>query len=469
MLKLYNTLTKKIEDFKPINPDLVTVYSCGLTVYDYAHIGNLRTYTNVDLLVRALKYLGYNVKYVTNLTDVGHLVSDSDTGEDKMEKGAKREGKTAWDLAKFYTEAFLSDSKKLNLVNPDVRPKPTEHISEQIVMVETLLKKGFAYQIDDGIYFDTSKFKDYGKLVGQDLSELKAGARVEVNPQKKNPTDFALWKFSPKDKKRDMEWESPWGKGFPGWHLECSAMSMKYLGEQIDIHGGGVDLIPIHHTNEIAQSEATTGKSPFVRFWFHSQFLLVDGEKMSKSKSNFYRLTDIEAKGFDPLALRYLYLTAHYRSFLNFTWEALAGAQKSLNELRSAVSNIKSQSRDNLSEEKLTKIDFYRKKFVGSLESDLNTPQALAVTWEVIKSNVPSGDKFDLILDFDEVLGLDLGGAAFKKMEEIPTNIKDLAQQREKLRNAKKFDEADEIRKEIEKMGYSLEDTSKGPIIKAQK
>ena len=313
MLRLYNTLTKTVEEFVPREANLVTLYCCGPTVYDFAHIGNFRTYTMTDFLVRTLKHLGYRVKFVMNITDVGHLTSNSDTGEDKMEKGAKREGKTAWDIAKFYTEAFLADSKKLNLVEPDMRPKPTEHIAEQLAMVEALLKKGFAYQIDDGIYFDTSKFTGYGALTGQNIEELKEGARVEPNPQKRNPTDFALWKFSyptrgarpglrePQGRalssKRDMEWDSPWGVGVPGWHIECSAMSRKHLGDQIDIHTGGADLIPIHHTNEIAQSESATGKSPFVRFWVHGQFILVDGEKMSKSKENFYRLSDIESKG----------------------------------------------------------------------------------------------------------------------------------------------------------------------------
>ncbi|MFZ5845565.1 MAG: cysteine--tRNA ligase, partial [Patescibacteria group bacterium] len=388
MLKLYNTLTKKIEEFQPLKPEEVTLYCCGPTVYDFAHIGNFRTYTLTDLLVRTLKYLGYKVRYVMNITDVGHLTSNSDTGEDKLEKGARREGKTAWEIAKFYTEAFLVDSQKLNLLEPDVRPRPTEHIAEQIAMVQKLLDKGFAYKIDDGIYFDTSRFKKYGELTGQSREELKAGARVEVNPQKKNLTDFALWKFTPNGVRRDMEWDSPWGKGFPGWHIECSAMSMKYLGEQFDIHTGGADLIPIHHTNEIAQSESTTGISPFVRFWIHGQFILVDGEKMAKSKNNFYKLSDIEARGFAPLALRYLYLTAHYRTFLNFTWEALQAAQASLDELRSQISNLKSQisKRSTLSSEKLQKIDKYREKFKEALENDLNIPQALAVAWEVAKS-----------------------------------------------------------------------------------
>lgn len=443
MLKLHNTLTKTIDTFTPIDPKLVTVYCCGPTVYDYAHIGNFRTYAMTDFLVRTLKYLGYPVKYVTNVTDVGHLVSDSDEGEDKMEKGAKREGKTAWDVAKFYTDAFLADSTKMNLLEPDVRPKPTDHIPEQIDMVKTLLDKGFAYTIDDGIYFDTSKFFTYGALTGQNLEELKVGARVEPNPQKKNPTDFALWKFSPPagGAKRDMEWSSPWGTGFPGWHIECSAMSRKHLGDQIDIHTGGADLIPIHHTNEIAQSEATSGKTPFVKYWVHGQFIMVDGQKMSKSKGNFYRLADVEDKGIDPLALRYFYMSAHYRAFLNFTWEALAAAQTALNELRARA----------LLHDGKTNTKILRERFQQALENDLKLPQALAVAWEA------SGE---LLLEFDRVLGLDLGRAP--KDEIIPAEITVLVQKREQLRKDKKFSQADAVRKEIEDKGYAVEDTPQG-------
>lgn len=470
MLKLYNTLTKKIDEFKPLDPEVVTLYACGPTVYSFAHIGNFKTFVMTDVLVRTLRYLGYKVKFVMNITDVGHLVSEADAGEDKMEKGARREGKTAWDVAKYYTQAFLSDGKKLNLIEPDVRPKPTEHINEQIDMVRTLMDKGYAYKIDDGIYFDTGKVKDYGKLTGQNLEELKAGARVEVNPQKKNPTDFALWKFSPAGVKRDMEWDSPWGVGFPGWHIECSAMSQKYLGDQLDIHTGGVDLVPIHHTNEIAQSEAATGKIPFVRFWVHGQFIQVDGEKMSKSKNNFYTIKDVEDKGYDPLALRYFYMTAHYRSFLNFTWEGITSAQKALNEMRSLISNIKNQisKRNTLSDEKLGKIEDYKKRFNEALGNDLNVPQALSVVWELLKSNVPSQDKYDLIMDFDEVLGLDLRNVsgATSQASGIPEEIEEMLKKRETLRTEKKFEEADKVRAEIENKGFVLEDTPTGVSVK---
>ena len=456
MLKLHNTLTRNVEDFIPGDPKHVTVYCCGPTVYDYAHIGNFRTYTMSDLLVRTLRYTGYTVKYAMNVTDVGHLVSDADDGEDKMEKGAKREGKTAWDIAKFYTEAFLGDSKRLNLAEPDARPKPTDHIKEQIDMVKTLLDKGYAYTIDDGIYYDTSKFKTYGALTGQKLDELKEGARVEPNPQKKNPTDFALWKFSPKDKKRDMEWESPWGMGFPGWHIECSAMSRKHLGDQLDIHTGGADLIPVHHTNEIAQSEAATGKSPFVKYWIHGQFIMVDGEKMSKSKGNFYRLADVLSKGYDPLALRYFYMTAHYRSYLNFTWEGLEAAGQALKQLRHQMSLAKSVTgTDTKSGEE------YKKKFIQALEDDLNMPKALAVVWEVVK--LPLGEKKALLLDFDKVLGFDLDKELIS--ENIPADIQALKKKRDELRAKKMFDEADEVKHELETKGFTVQDTSEGTVV----
>lgn len=469
MLKLYNTLTKTVEEFAPQDPANVTMYCCGPTVYDYAHIGNFRTYAMSDILLRTLKYLGFTVRYVSNITDVGHMSSNADTGEDKMEKGAKREGKTAWDIAKFYTDAFLADSEKLHLTPPDERPRATAYIKEQIAMVATLIDKGYAYTIDDGIYFDTGKCKDYGKLTGQNRDELKTSARVEPNPQKKHPTDFALWKFSPVGAKRAMEWESPWGVGFPGWHIECSAMSTKLLGTQIDIHTGGMDLIPVHHNNEIVQSEAASGKVPFVRYWVHGQFMMVDGAKMAKSKGNFYRLADLEKKGlpaggqgFDPLALRYLYLTAHYRTFLNFTWVALTAAQNSLNELRDFVSALP-QSPD------VSKLPgSFQKKFQDALSNDLNTPQALAVVWEVVKSDSDPKEKYALLMNFDEVLGLGLKDIPDLKSQvsDIPEGIKKLAHKREELRSQKKFEEADVVRKEIEAKGYILEDTLEGYTLK---
>jgi len=473
MLQLYNTLTQKVEPFTPLDPKVVTVYCCGPTVYDFATIANFRTYSMTDFLVRTLRYIGYQTKYVMNITDVGHMTSDSDTGEDKMEKGAHREGKTAWDVARFYTDAFLSDSKKLHLLEPDVRPKPTEHIKEQIHMVHMLLEKGFAYKISDGIYFDTSRFPSYGALTSQRKEEMKAGARVEINPQKRNPTDFALWKFSPPPaggKKRDMEWDSPWGKGFPGWHIECSSLSSKYLGKQIDIHTGGADLIPIHHTNEIAQSEAAYGVHPFVRYWVHGQFMLVDGGKMSKSKHNFYTVSDLENKGFDPLALRYFYCSAHYRTFLNFTFTALTASQNALRDLRLMVGGWRESNRTQVSLEKIEKIDGFRKRFTQAVENDLNIPGALSIVWEMAKSNIPSPDKYDLIIDFDQVLGLKLSDSqkTENREQKTPEEITFLINKRDNLRKEKKYEEADDIRKQIELKlsGYIVEDTAKGTVLK---
>lgn len=478
MLRLYNTLTKKIESVTPILPKEFTLYCCGPTVYDYAHIGNFRTYTMTDFLVRALRYAGNTVHYVMNVTDVGHLVSDSDTGEDKLEKGSKREGKSAWDIAQFYTDAFISDSRKLNLLEPDVRPKPTEHIQEQIDMVQVLMQKGMGYRIDDGIYFDTSKSPSYGELTGQNRSELMEGARVEVNTQKKNPTDFALWKFSYQggrdfdkvnddpSQKRQMEWPSPWGVGFPGWHIECSAMSRKYLGDQIDIHTGGVDLIPIHHTNEIVQSESATGVRPFVRYWIHGQFIMVDNEKMAKSKGNFYRLKNITDKGYDPLALRYFYMTSQYRNFLNFTWTGLDAASQGLEELRSFVRSVKENpgKRNELSNEKLIQIDGLRKNFTDALENDLNMPQALAVIYKILKSNIPSVDKYDLVLEFDTVLGLNLNEIDSAN-EEIPTEVAKLATKHEEYRKTKNYQKSDEMREKIEKLGFIVKNTPTGSTV----
>ena len=468
MLRLYNTLTKQEVEFTPLDPHQVTLYSCGPTVYNFAHIGNFRTYAMTDILVRTLRYFGYKVVYVMNITDVGHLVSDSDIGEDKMEKGARREGKSAWDIAKYYTNAFIKDSGKLNLTAPDFLPHATDCIQEQITLVEKLLQKKIAYTIDDGIYFDTGKMSNYGMLTVQNMADLKTGARVEPNPQKRNPTDFALWKFSYPSgrafdpsldrKRRDMEWESPWGTGFPGWHIECSAMSMKYLGDQIDIHAGGVDLIPVHHTNEIAQSEAVTGMSPFVRVWIHGQFILVDGEKMAKSKNNFYTISDIEKRGFEPLALRYLFMTAHYRVFLNFTWVALQAAQTSLHELRERVKAWGTGKEVSLS----TKAVGYKSKFDNALQSDINMPVCLGVLWDTVKSDLTDSEKRQLVLEhYDRVLGLSLDIRP-KGDEIIPAEIKELLMKRDTFRNEKKFEEADVIRQKIEDAGFLINDTQKG-------
>jgi len=468
-MKVFNSLTRKVEEFVPIKEGRVGMYTCGPTVYDYASIGNFRTYTMADILVRTLKYNRYDVTYVMNITDVGHLTGDNkgdaDTGEDRLEKGARREGKTAWDIAKFYTEAFLVDCEKLNLTKPQVLPKATEHISEQINLVSELEKKGLTYKTSDGIYFDTQIFehktgKKYGEL--SDLDEVLFGARVTKNSEKNNPRDFALWKFSGQKGERHMEWESPWGLGFPGWHIECSAMSTKYLGDTFDIHAGGEDLKQTHHPNEIAQSEGATDK-PFVHYWMHIRFLKVDGKRMGKSLGNFYTVGDLEKKGFNPLALRYLYLTAHYRDSLNFSFSALKAAQNTLNNLMSIVADLKTKHVDErvaLSEDKLDKIDNYKSEFTESLNNDLNTPQALSVLWEVAKSSIPSTDKLDLLLLFDEVLGLKMLDVKAPSITEIPARITALAQKRFQLRSEGKYNEADKLRQQIEAKGFVVKDTS---------
>lgn len=476
-MRIYNTLTRKIEEFEPFNMPKVGMYTCGPTVYDFAHIGNWRTYILSDTLRRTLKYLRYEVTAVSNVTDVGHLVSDSDEGEDKLEKGARREGKTAWDIAKKYTDIYYEHEKKLNILKPDYRCKATDYIREQTKLIGTLEKKGFTYKTSDGIYFDTSRFPDYGKLTNQDKDKILEGARVEVNSEKRNATDFALWKFSPTGVKRQMEWKSPWGIGFPGWHIECSAMNMKHLGEQFELHLGGDDLKFIHHNNEIAQSEAASGKVPFVKYWVHGQFLTVDSQKMSKSKGNFYNLDDIVNKGFDPLALRYLFMTSHYRSFLNFTWEGLKAVQNGLNNLRSILmegSHPSMSGRTTLSEEKLGKIQEYSARFRQAIENDLNLPEALAIVWEMAKSNIPKVDKADLARDFDEVLGLDLlrsdKGLSFQNegqsLKDLPAGVLELVSQRESARQSGDFVKADQIRNKINKLGWSAEDTPGGPRLK---
>ncbi len=458
---LTNSLTRKKKKFEAINPPDVGIYTCGMTVYDYAHIGHGRKYVMDDILKRVLKANGYKVKHVQNVTDVGHLVSDADEGEDKLEKGAVKQGKTVWEVAEFFTKNFYESMDKLNIIRPDIICKATDHIKEQIELVQRLVDKGFAYDTPEAVYFDIAKFPRYGEAFGQKLEEKKVAVRSEVKTgeYKKNPADFALWfKRVGRFENHTMHWSSPWGDGFPGWHIECSAMSIKYLGDQIDIHTGGEDHLSVHHPNEIAQSEAATGKVPFVKYWLHTAFLMVDGKKMSKSLKNFYTVQDVVKKGFDPLALRYLYLGAHYRDPLNFTWDSLGASQTALLKLKSQVVNLKSQNnRTILSEDKQSKIDEYRDKFMGAINDDLNTSEALAVLWEMLGSNIPSADKYDLAMNFDEILGLNLGEM---KIVEIPENIKNLIKEREKLRSEGKYAEADKIRRQIQKLGFSVSDKS---------
>ncbi len=441
MLKIYNTLTHTIEEFESLNPPKVGIYSCGPTVYDYQHIGHMRRYGGDDILVRVLKNNGFDVEHVMNITDVGHLVSDADSGEDKMEKGAAKLGMSVWEIAKKFEQQFKDSCRELNIKLPNPLMHATDYIEDQIKLIKTLEDKGFTYKTNDGVYFDTTKFPDYFKLSRQNPVELKAGARVDLG-EKKNISDFALWKYSPKDQKRQMEWESPWGMGFPGWHIECSAMSMKALGESFDIHTGGIDHINIHHTNEIAQSEAATGKL-FVKYWIHHNFLVVNGEKMSKSLNNFITVQDVIEKGFDPIALRYLYLQTHYRQEMNFTWESLEAAQSALNKLRNEYNKLESGEVDKT----------IKHKFTEALNEDLNTAAALAVLWESLKSK-PSKETIEFM---DDILGLNLSN--FKKAEvKYPKEVLDLLEQREKLRAEKRFEEADRIREQIIKLGYKVED-----------
>lgn len=451
-MKLYNTLTHRKEEFKPIRGKSVRMYSCGPTVYAYAHIGNLRCFIFADVLRRALEFSGYRVRHVMNITDVGHLVGDADAGEDKMELARKREKKTAWDVAKFYTDAFLVDMKKLNLQKHYWMPFATAHIDDQIELIRKLEKKGFTYRTSDGIYFDTAKLKDYGKLTGQRREEMVAGARVGVNEEKRQPWDFALWKFSPKDQKREMEWESPWGEGFPGWHIECSVMSRKYLGQPFDIHTGGIDHIPTHHTNEIAQSEAAYGV-PLANLWMHGEFLLVQEGRMGKSEGNLITLSEVEKRGFHPLAYRYFTLGAHYRSKLNFTWEAVGAAQNALLGLYDTVREWKKPR---------GKAGEYEKRFQAALSDDLNMPEALAVMWELVKSDLPSSAKAKTLLRFDEVLGLDLKQYVAKPLK-VPAAVQQLVEEREEARKAKNWALSDELRKKIEVAGFVVEDTPDGP------
>ncbi len=466
---LYNTLTKGIERFVPIKKGHVGMYCCGPTVYDFAHIGNLRTYICEDLLKRTLKYDGYEVTHVMNITDVGHLTSDADTGLDKIEKSAEEQKKSAWEISKMYTDFFLQDIKKLNIESPTILCKATDNINEMIILVKRLEEKGFTYRIDDGIYYDTSKFKDYGKLAGMSFDELnkslKAGARVEFNPQKRNITDFALWKFSPKDKKRQMEWPSPWGVGFPGWHIECSAMSMKYLGEHFDIHCGGVDHIPIHHTNEIAQSEGATGKK-FVNYWFHVEFLLVNGRKMSKSLKNFYTLRDLEKMGFDPLSFRLMVIDSHYRDKIDFTLEKLKKYEKTLNDIDIS---IKTMDILPLKEEKRDDLRAIEKSFKKAINDDLDTHSALIELFKVIgiiNSHIKkysiskeNRDKIhELIKKMNSVFGV-------LQDYSIPEEVLDLAKRRASARERKDWKESDELRRKIKESGFDIIDVKDAYVI----
>ncbi|MAF13831.1 MAG: cysteine--tRNA ligase [Parcubacteria group bacterium] len=458
-LKLYNTLSRKKEEFKPIKGKTVGYYTCGPTVYDYAHIGNLRTYIFEDVLKRVLVYNDYKVKHIENITDVGHLVSDADDGEDKMMRALKREGlkpdaKSLLKLAQQYAKAFKEDIKKLNISEPDKWTKATDHVKEMIKLIKQNEKNGYTYETKDGLYFDTSKLKDYGKLAGLSKVSLKAGSRVSMG-DKKNPTDFVLWiKAVGENKDHVMVWDSPWGRGFPGWHIECSAMSMKYLGEHFDIHCGGIDHIPVHHTNEIAQNEGATKKKS-VNFWCHGEFLVMDKKRMGKSAGNFITLQTLIDKGYNPLAYRYLNLQTHYRQKLSFSWEAVEAAQNALEKLWATVAEY-DKPKVGCAE--------YEEVFFKAVNDDLNIPKALGIVWDLVKDKeLPGHAKMQSFLKFDKILGLGLDKV---KKEKIPESIIKLAKDREKARADKAWDKADKLRQQVETKGYIIEDTKTGFEIK---
>ncbi len=462
-LYLYNSLTRSKVEFEPVKPGKVGLYTCGPTVYNFAHIGNLRTYIFEDILRRVLLYNGYRVKHVMNITDVGHLTGDRDMGEDKMEKGALREGLTAWEIAEFYTQTFKNDIKNLNILPPDIWVKATDTIDEQIALIKTLEEKGYTYRTGDGVYFDTSKFKDYTKLSHQKLESLQEGARVEKNPEKRNPTDFALWKFSPPGVQRQMEWDSAWGMGFPGWHLECSVMSMKFLKDQLDIHCGGTDHIDVHHTNEIAQSEAATGK-PFFKWWMHGAFLIIaGGKKMAKSEGNFLTLDNAFIKaGIHPLVYRFAAFQTHYRKPMEYSDESVQAARNGLSHLQNQIRQIAGtdvEPQNHISVE-------HKNKFLEAVNDDLNMPRAMAAVQELLKSNISDGQKYTTILDFDRVLGLDLD--TLDQPEDLPRKVQKLFDARQKARAAKEWEASDRLRDEIQALGYRVQDTPEGmKIIKA--
>lgn len=461
MLKIFNTLTRKKETFRPIKLGFVGMYTCGPTVYWYAHIGNLRTYLFEDILKRVLLYNGFKVKHVMSITDVGHLTSDAEEGEDKMITALRREGKeltsqSVLEVAEFYTKAFKKDINRLNIIEPDVWCKATDYIPEMIELIKRIEKNGYTYKTSVGLIYDTSKYRDYAKLGRLSLKQLKKGARVEPDPDRRNPSDFALWITN--QPKHIMQWDSPWQKGFPGWHIECSAMSIKYLGEHFDIHCGGKDHIPIHHTNEIAQSEAAIGKK-WVNYWIHGEFLNMGG-KMAKSSGKIITMDTLIERGFEPLDYRYFCLTAHYRSSLDFSWESLEVARNSFRNLKERILEMK---RNPASKGK-GKIEKYKKRFLEKINNNMGMPEVLALVWETVKDDsIGNKEKLELLMDFDRVLGLDLYKVS---EEEISEEIKKLIEERKRLRNENNFEDADKIRKELAERGIILEDTPQGTRVK---
>jgi cysteinyl-tRNA synthetase len=465
---LFNTMGRTKQVFKPLARGTVGLYTCGPTVYDYQHIGNFRTFMFEDFLKRVLMYNDYAVTHIMNITDVGHLVSDDDEGEDKMEKGSLRTGKSVWEISAYYTEVFKEDGRLLSILPPSKYTKATDYIPEQIDMIKCLDEKGFTYVTSDGVYFDTSKLTDYGKLAMLDIEGLEEGKRIQFSSEKRNKTDFALWKFSPKGEQRQMEWDSHWGRGFPGWHIECSAMSRKYLGDTFDIHCGGVDHIPIHHTNEIAQSEACTGK-PFARYWLHGAFLEAESGKMSKSSGEFLRLKLLIDKGYSPMDYRYLCLGTHYRKRLLFSWEILDQAKVSLGRLKARIVEMRksADNGDKINEESVPAEQ--KEKFLEAVNDDLNMPQALAVLWGVVKDETLSDTvKLNLIYDFNRVLGLDLHKVTEEEHtnNNVPEEIMELVNRRIEAKKAKDFKLADELRGKVKEMGYEILDKKDGAEVK---
>lgn len=461
-IQFYNTLTREKSEFKPIEENAVRIYSCGPTVYSYAHIGNFRAYIFMDTLRRVLQYNGYSLNHVMNITDVGHLESDSDEGEDKMEKAARKENKNPYEIAKFYTEIFFRDMERLKIEKPEVIAKATEHIPEMLEFVQGLVKSGYAYETSRGIYFDISKLDKYPILSNRKLEEQIAGARVDIDEEKRNPYDFALWIKAPEN--HIMKWESPWGLSYPGWHIECSAMGRKYLGDEFDIHTGGIDHIPTHHENEIAQSKGLTGKVP-AKFWMHVEFLQVDGGKMSKSLGNTYTLDELQEKGIEPLAYKLFCFTAHYRTKLNFTFETALATQKALMRLREGFLR-QQQGTQEVEKEQMKE---YEDKFLGSINDDLNMPSAMGIVWEIVRHEKQSKQFADLLLKFDEVLGLDLANSKAyidrAKKVELPEEIQELLAKRKQAREEKNWSLSDEIRDTLKEKGYIVKDTSEGMIV----
>ena len=463
-VKFYNTLTREIEVMVPNEDGKVAMYTCGPTVYHFAHIGNLRSYIMEDILEKTLRYVGYDVKRVMNITDVGHLSSDADTGEDKMLKGAKREHKTVMEVAKFYTDAFFADEKALNIKRPNVVCKATDHIQDMIALIKRLEEKGHTYTAGGNVYFSIDTIDDYGKLAGQKQEDKLSGARIAVDGNKRNPQDFVLWFTNSKFGEQAMMWDSPWGRGYPGWHIECSAMSMKYLGETFDIHCGGIDAIPVHHTNEIAQSEAATGHK-WVNYWCHGEFLLNDKGKMSKSSGEFLTLPVLVGHGYNALDYRYFCLGGHYRTQLKFSYEALDHAKSARERLNSMVAELKAKAKpeSTISE----KAESYKDSFFAALFNDLRCPEALAVMWKMLKDNsITEGEKLSLLYSMDKVLGLDLDKVEAKKEEKVGGEEEwKLVEERKQAKAEKNYQRADEIRKELEERGYIVKDTPQGPIL----